>query len=109
MAKPTTFRLDESLPTTTLLPLVPQSTRLLRRNCTVLTKYNLLSSITIRHPHHQIGHGDINKIILQLLGDFLTPRLQRLPTKSRLRRTSSSRCTLIFVTNNQKNSFRATI
>ncbi len=36
-----TFRLDESLPTTTLLPPVPQSTRLLRRNHTTLTKYNL--------------------------------------------------------------------
>jgi hypothetical protein len=97
-----TFRLDESLPTTTLLPPVPQSTQLLRRNHTTLTKYNLLSSITIRRRHRQIGHGNINKIILQLLGDLLTPRLQRLPTKSCLRRTTSSRCPLIFVTNNQK-------
>ena len=93
-----TFRLDESLPTTTLLPPVPQSTRLLRRNYTTLTKYNLSSSIIIRRRHRQIGHGDINKIISQLLGYLLTPRLQRLPTKSRLRRTSPSRCTLIFVT-----------
>ena len=85
-----TFCLDESLPTATLLPLVPQSTRPLRRNYTTLTKYNLLSSIIIRHPHRQIGHGNINKIIWQLLGDLLTPRLQRLPTKSRLRCTSSS-------------------
>ena len=80
-----TFRLDESLPTTTLLPSVPQSTRLLRRNHTTLTKYNLVSSITIRRHHRQIGHGDINKIIFQLRGDLLTPHLQRLPTKSRLR------------------------
>jgi len=77
-----TFRLDESIPTTTLLPPVPQSTRLLRRNHTTLTKFNLVSSITIRHHHHQIGHGNINKIILQLLGDLLTPHLQRLPTKA---------------------------
>ncbi len=74
----------------------------LRRNHTTLTKYYLLSSITIRRRHRQIGHGDINKIILQLLGDLLTPHLQRLPTKSSLRHTSSSRCPLIFVTNNQK-------
>ena len=85
-----------------LLPSVPQSTRFLRRNHTTLTKYNLVSSITIRRCHHRIGHGDINKIILQLLGDLLTPHLQRLPTKSRLRRTSLSRRPLIFVTNNQK-------
>ncbi len=45
-----TFRLDKSVPTTTLVPFVPWSTRLLRRNSTILTKYNLLSSITIRHP-----------------------------------------------------------
>ena len=107
--KDLTFRLDESLPTTTLLPPVPQSTRLLRRNHTTLTKYNLVSSITTRRRHRPIGHGDINKIILQLLGDLLTPHLQRLPTKSRFRRTSSSRRPLIFVTNNQKNSSRATI
>jgi hypothetical protein len=97
-----TFRLDESRTTTTLLPPVPQSTRLLRRNHTTLPKYNLLSSITIRRRHRQIGRGDINKIILQLLGDLLTPRMQRLPTKSRLGRTALSRCPLIFVTNNQK-------
>ena len=104
-----TFRLDKSLPTTTLLPSVPQSTQLLRRNHTTLTKYNLVSSITIRRRHCQIGHGNISKIILQLRGDLLTPHLQRLPTKSRLRRTSSSRRPLISVTNNQKNSFCATI
>ena len=99
----TTFCLDESLPTTTLLPPVPQSsTQLLHRNHTTLTKYNLLSSITIRRRHPQIGHGDINKIILQLLGDLLTLRLQRLLTKSRLRCTSLSRRPLIFVTNNHK-------
>jgi hypothetical protein len=33
-------------------------------------------------PHCQTGHGNINKIIYQLLVDHLTPRLQRLPTKS---------------------------
>jgi hypothetical protein len=48
-----------------------------------LTKYNLLSSIIIHRPHRQTGHGNINKIIYQLLVDHLTPRLQRLPTKSR--------------------------
>jgi hypothetical protein len=74
--------IPESLTTTTLLPSVPQSTRLLRRNHTTLTKYNLVSSITIRRRHRQIGHGDINKIILQLLGDLLTSHLQRLLTKS---------------------------
>ncbi len=45
-----TFRLDKSVPTTTLPPLVPRSTRLLRRNHSTLTKYNLLSSITIHRP-----------------------------------------------------------
>ncbi len=45
-----TFRLDKSVTTTTLPPLVPRSTRLLRRNHTTLTKYNLLSSITIHRP-----------------------------------------------------------
>jgi hypothetical protein len=45
-----TFHLDKSVPTTTLLPFVPRSTRLLCRNSTILTKYNLLSSITIRRP-----------------------------------------------------------
>jgi len=67
-----------------------------------LVKHNLLSSITIRHPHRQIGHGDINKTISQLLVDLLAPRLQRLPTKSRLGRTSSSSCIVIFATNSQK-------
>jgi hypothetical protein len=67
-----------------------------------LVKHNLSSSITIRYPHRQIGHGDIDKIISQLLVDLLTLRLQRLPTKSRLGRTSSSRCIVIFATNNQK-------
>jgi len=104
-----TFRLDESTTTTTLPPPIPRSTRPLSRNSTTLVKHNLLSSITICHPHRQIGHGDINKTISQLLVDPLTPRLQRLPTKSRLRRTSSSRRPIIFVTNNQKNSSRATI
>ena len=77
-----TFRLDESIATTTLLPPVPQSTRLLRRNHTTLPKFNLVSSITISRCHRQIGHSDINKIILQLLGDLLTPHLQHLPTKA---------------------------
>jgi len=77
-----TFCLDESIPTTTLLPPVPQSTRLLRRNHTTLTKYNIVSSITILCCHCQIRHGDINKIILQLLGDLLTPHLQRMLTKA---------------------------
>ena len=97
-----TFRLDESTTTTTLPPPVPRSTRPLRRNSTTLVKHNLLLSITIRHPHRQIEHGDINKTISQLLVDPLTLRLQRSPTKSRLRRTSSSRRPLIVVTNNQK-------
>jgi len=61
--KTDTFRLDKSVPTTTLLPLVPRSTRLLTRTSTTLTKNNLLSSITISQPHCQIGHGDINKTI----------------------------------------------
>ena len=74
-----------------------------------LIKYSLLSSITIRRPHRQIGHGDINKTIKQLLVDLLTPRPQRLLTKSRLGHTSLSRCFGIFVTNNQKNRPRATI
>jgi len=90
-----TFRVDESTTITTLPPPVPRSTRPLRRNSTTLVKRNLLSSITIRHPHRQIGHGNINKTISQLLVDPLTPRLQRSPTKSRLRRTSSSRRPLI--------------
>jgi hypothetical protein len=55
------FRLDKSVPTTTLPSLVPRSTLLLRRNSGTLIKYNLLSSITIRRPHRPIGHGDINK------------------------------------------------
>ena len=103
-----TFRLDESLATTTLLlPSVPQPTRLPRRNHTTLTKYDLVSSITIRRRHRQLGHGDINKIILQLWGDLLTPRLQCC-RQNRLRRTSSSRRPLISVTNNQKINSRAT-
>jgi hypothetical protein len=99
---PITFRLDESTTTTTLPPPVPRSTQPLCRNSTTLVKHNLLSSITIRHPHCQIGHGNINKTIAQLLVDPLTPRLQHLPTKSRLRRTSLSRRPLIVVTNNKK-------
>ena len=87
-----TFRLDKSVTTTTLPSLVLRSTRPLRRNSTTL-----------------IGHGDINKTILLLLVDFLTLRLQRLPTKSRLGCTSLSRCIIIFITNNQRNSPRATI
>jgi hypothetical protein len=74
-----------------------------------LLKHNLLSSITIHHPHRQIGHDDINKTIEQLLVDLLTPRLQRLLTKSCLGRTSLFRCILIFVTNNNKNSPHAMI
>jgi hypothetical protein len=58
-----TFHLDKSVLTTTLPSLVPWSTLLLHRNSTTLSKYNLLSSITIRRPHHPIGHGDINKTI----------------------------------------------
>ena len=73
MVLKTTFRLDESLPTTTLLPPASQSTQLLRRNQTTQMKYNLLSSIALCSRHPQIGHGDINKIILQLLDDLLTP------------------------------------
>jgi hypothetical protein len=34
-------------------------------------------------PHRQIGHGDINKTIQQLLVNHLTLCPQRLPTKSR--------------------------
>ena len=49
-----------------------------------------------------IGHGDINKTISLLLVDFLTLRLQRLPTKSRLGCTSLSRCIIIFVTNKKE-------
>jgi hypothetical protein len=104
-----TFRLDESTTTTTLPPPVPRSTRPLRRNSTTLAKHNLLLSINIRHPHRLIGHGDINKTISQLLVDPLTPCLQRSPTKHHLRRASSSRRPLIIVTNDQKNSSRATI
>ena len=58
-----TFRLDKSVPTTTLPSRIPRSTLLLRRNSTTLSKYNLLSSITICHPHRPIGHGNINKTI----------------------------------------------
>jgi hypothetical protein len=60
---PITFRLDKSVPTTTLPSLVSRSTLLLRRNSTTLINYNLLSSITIHRPHRQLGHGDINKTI----------------------------------------------
>ena len=102
-----TFRLDKSPTTTTLPPPVPRSTRSLRRNFATLVKKNLFSSITIRHPHHQIGCGDINNIIAQLSVDLLTPHLQHLPTNSHLRRTSSSRRPLIIVTNNQKNTTSA--
>jgi hypothetical protein len=98
----TTFRLDESTTTTNLPPFVPRSTRPLRRNSTTLVKHNLLLSINIRHPHRQIGHGDINKTISQFVVDPLTPRSQRPPTKGRLRRASLSRRPLISVTNNQK-------
>ncbi len=97
-----TFRLDESTTTTTLPSLVPWSTQPLHRNSTTLVKHNLSSSITTRYPHRQIGHGDIDKIISQPLVDLLTIRLQHLPTKSCLGRTSSSRCIVIFATNNQK-------
>ncbi len=45
-----TFCLDKSVPTTTLPPLAPRSTRLLRRNHSTLIKYNLLSSITTHRP-----------------------------------------------------------
>ncbi len=67
-----TFRLDESTTTTPLPPPVPRSTQPLRRNSTTLVKHNSLLSITICHPHRQIGHGDINKTISQLLVDPLT-------------------------------------
>jgi len=97
-----TFHLDESTTTTTLPSIVPRSTRPLRRNSTTLVKHNLSSSITIHYPYHQLGHGDIDTIISQLLVDLLTLRLQRLPTKSRLGCTSSSRCIIILATNNQK-------
>jgi hypothetical protein len=105
-----TFRLGESLPTTTLLSLAPQSTQLLRRNYTTLTKYNLLSSIIIRHPPLSNKAQRYQQNHLTTSGCSCDSALAGVADKkSRLGRTSSSRFIVIVLTSNQKNTPRATI
>ncbi len=104
-----TFRLDKSVPTTTLPPLVPRSTRLLRRSHTTLTKYNLLSSITIHRLPSSNRARRYQQTHLPTSGWSPDSALAAFADKKPLGSTSSSCCIVIFVTNNQKSSPRATI